>query len=154
MAIRLSGLLGKKGGPGFLGVVQDEGNKLDLGFFGFVAGGIGLADGGRSWSRRTAPEQGEKVLVEDETQDQQDDGAADTDVHATKLKTAATVSAARFVAAVFNVLTLAARGPFHVVAPWVDGKGSKKKRPRQNGSAQGLRNLSIVARWRTQARAA
>src|ERR1700730_6412966 len=122
MSIRFVGLLRQNSRPGFLRVVQHEGNKLHQGFFRLIAcrgsaRRVRIAYPGRSGrSRSTAAiEKREEVCLEDEAEDEQDDGAADADVHAAKLKPAATASG--FVATIFNVRTIAAGSPLHGSSP-------------------------------------
>src|SRR4029077_9767442 len=57
----------------------------------------------------------EEVGLENKTENQKQDGAANADVHAAELKAA--TSTARFIAAIFNVLAFSTGCPSHGFAP-------------------------------------
>jgi hypothetical protein len=55
--------------------------------------------------------------MEDQTQDQKHERAADANVHSAELK-AATATTARFVAAILDVGTISTGGPTHGLSSW------------------------------------
>src|SRR5271170_2110531 len=107
MMILRARLRGQMRRPGGLHIIEHERNELHGGLFRRILRGIRLA---RFGLRRAsaAAEQRKEIHFENETQDQQDDGAADADMKAAELKTAAT---AAFIAAIFDVGTFAAGSP-------------------------------------------
>jgi hypothetical protein len=93
-----------------LRVVEDEGNEFDERSLGGITSWIWLPDRCGSGVCATAAEQGEKIGFEYEAENQEDDRAADADVQATELESAAP---AAFIATVFDILALATGGPSH-----------------------------------------
>ena len=95
--------------PGVLHVIEDERNELDFALFGGALRGAGrralrgLRGGGATQERR------EQIAFENETQDQQDQYAADADVDA-----AGESSAAAAGTVVFDIIADSAWGPTHV----------------------------------------
>src|SRR4029077_11491657 len=112
VVVLLVGLFGEKFRPGFLSVVQDKGNKLNQRSFGGIARRVRTIRGhGGAIAGRAASEQREEILLEDQAEHEQNQRAANSDVHAAELKSAAT--AARFVAAIFDVLAITTGCPAH-----------------------------------------
>src|ERR1043166_8422661 len=109
MPVRLACLLRQDLVPGSLCVVQHERNKLHQRLFLLVAPSVRLAHCRRSRSS-AGSQQRKKVLFKDDAQHQQDQRAANSQVHSAELKTPAT---ATLVTAIFNVLAASARCPFH-----------------------------------------
>jgi len=95
--------------PGVLHVIEDERDELDFALFGGALRGAGgralrgLRGGGATQERR------EQIAFENETQDQQDQYAADADVDA-----AGETSAAAAGTVVFDIVADSAWGPTHV----------------------------------------
>jgi hypothetical protein len=100
--------------PGVLRIIQDKRDELNQRFLRCVSGGIGLADCCWSGTASTSSEQGEKILLEDEAKYQQDERAADADVHPAELESSATSGV---VAAIFDVFTLTTWCPAHGFSP-------------------------------------
>ena len=100
-------------GPGLLVVVENERDELDERALGVIASRIWLTDGGRRTSA-AATEKSEKVLLKDQTEDQQNQRAADADVHAAELESAAT---ATLVATILDVLAITTGRPSHGCSP-------------------------------------
>src|SRR5437867_297495 len=121
VAIRLSRLLRQELCPGFLRIVEHKRHKLHQRFLRGVSRMIGFSDGDRAPQRGgiSSAEQSEEVGLEDKTENQEQDGAANADVHAAKLKPA---SAAGFIAAVLYVLAFATGCPSHGFPPSSRGK--------------------------------
>src|SRR5438270_9399951 len=109
VAIR-NALLLKNSRPCLLRVIQHKGYELYSGLFLGVTGTVGLVDGRACATAAT--QQCEEISFEDKTENQQDEHAADTDVHPAKTEPAAS---AAIVAAIFNVSAGAAWCPTHVV---------------------------------------
>ena len=76
--------------PGVLGVVQDESDEVDQRLFLLIARGIGLADSGAGRAHGAVADQRQKVALENQAQDEQDNHAAQAEVNAAELKAAAT----------------------------------------------------------------
>src|SRR5271168_2757990 len=144
MVIRFSGLLRKQLHPGILRVVQNKRHKLRQRFFRRILGGVRmrrarLADTGTCRRRRSSAQQRKKICVEDETQNQKNNRAADAQVYPAERESTASAVAAGFIPAVFHVLIVAVRCPFH-------GTNSSKffaRMPahpeRRNGNTEGPR---------------
>src|ERR1700722_18560230 len=77
VAIRPAGLLRQELRPGLLRVIQYEGNKLHQRFFRGIASRIRLADS-RAGIQRSAAQQRKQVGPENETENQQNNSAADS----------------------------------------------------------------------------
>src|ERR1700693_5425262 len=96
MPVRFVSLLRQDGCPGFLRVVQNERHKLHQRLFRLIAWGraarpIRIAYRGRSRADGpAAAKKCEKIRFKYKAEDQQDDRAANADVHPAKLKSAAT----------------------------------------------------------------
>src|SRR5579864_3799243 len=99
MPVRRAGLLRQQLRPGILRVIENEGNKLHHWFFRGIASRIGLADR-RAGNHGAAAQQREEVGSEDETENQQNNRAADSDMRAADLESAAS---AAFIAAILDV---------------------------------------------------
>src|SRR5450631_382562 len=107
--------------PGLLGVIKHERDKLHQRLLPLIAGRVGLPAhlSGRVGAA-THSRQRKKIPLKYQTQHQQDDEAADSNVDAAKIKTTAAATAA-VVSTIFDVLTLSARRPTHDGSPVKDG---------------------------------
>jgi hypothetical protein len=110
--VRTASLLREDLRPGILRVIKYKRDELNQRFFGSVARRVGLADGRRPRAASTA-KQREEILPEDEAQHQQDERAANSEVHPAELKPSA--STAGIVTAIFDVLAFSTGCPAHVV---------------------------------------
>lgn len=90
MAVGFARLLWKKLFPIFLCIVEHEGDKLFERLFRSSSVGIRAGCRGAGTNRSAASEQCKKVLLKDDAEKQQNECAADTDVHAAELKAAST----------------------------------------------------------------
>jgi len=97
-----------------LHVVEDERNKLHFWLFALIPRGIGLASLNGT-ANATAAEQGKKITFEYQAQHQQDEEAANPDVHPAKVE--ASSSTAAFVSTVFEVVAAPTRRPTHDFSP-------------------------------------
>src|SRR6267154_4775519 len=105
VAIGFAGLLGKKLRPCFLCVVERKGHERDQRALRTIARRIGLPDLRWTGGCSATAQQGEKIGFEDEAENQENDGAADSDVQAAELEASAST---RLIAAIFDVLAFAA----------------------------------------------
>jgi hypothetical protein len=80
-------------------IVQDEGHELDQRLFLLVPSRVRLAYRGRARARRSAYEQREKILFENQAQHQQDQCAANAQMHPSKLESSASTA---LIAAIFK----------------------------------------------------
>src|ERR1700757_3701342 len=117
MAIGNSRLLRQQPFPGFLRIVEHERDKLHQRLFRFVAGGIRPVDSCGDRRSRAASQQGEKVLLEEEAQDEKDHYAAEADVHSAKAESSPASAPVVFVSAILNVTACPARCPAHRRSP-------------------------------------
>src|ERR1700730_5023852 len=102
--IRFPRLLGQELRPRFLRVIERERNEFHERSLGRIASRIRLPDCRGTGVCCTAAKQCEKIGFEDETEDQQNNCAADPDVQAAELEAA---TPAALIATVFDVLALA-----------------------------------------------
>src|SRR5438128_4241230 len=104
-------LLWQKLRPRFLRIVEHKRHKLHQRLLRGVTSRIRFPDRGRARRDGAASaEQSEEVCLEDKTENQEQNGAANADMHAAKLKAS---SACGFIAAILYVLAFATGFPFH-----------------------------------------
>src|ERR1700731_2215406 len=111
MAIR-NALLLQNSRPGLLSIIQHKRDKFHGWLFLGVAGAVGLGNSGACAT--AAAQQREEIPFEDKAENQQDDHAADADMHPAKTEPAAS---AAIVPAIFNVPAGAAWCPTHDILP-------------------------------------
>jgi len=101
--------------PGFLGVIEDEGDELFKGLLTLVFRPVGPRNAGAGpRGDSAAAEHGKEVAFEQQAQNEQEDNSADADMHAAEGQSETTASSAVvLVPPIFNVLTVAAWCPAH-----------------------------------------
>src|SRR6202030_4066846 len=97
--------------PGLLRIVEYKRDKLHQRLFSLVPHCVRLAHLSRSACTAANTSQRQKIPFENETQDQQNDEATDSDVTAADVK--ASTSAATIISSIFDVVTSSARSPAH-----------------------------------------
>src|SRR5207302_1246385 len=99
--------------PGFLGVVENKRHKLHQWFFRFVARGVRPVN--RRGDRRAcaASQQGEKILLEDQAQDEQHHHAAQSDMHPSEAEASSAPSTIVLISAILDIVACPAWCPAH-----------------------------------------
>src|SRR5882672_12385651 len=111
----------KNPSPGLLHVIEHERHELDGGLLGRVALRVSFRiNPVLRLIRRgalAAAEQGKEIALENQTQNQNKNSPANAEMNSPESKTTAASAIAAFVAAIFNVLAIAARCPTHRSLP-------------------------------------